>query len=85
MQDLIHTVISARLDVDANKIKCNFSGIPHIIARIATFYSLTPFLVLFTALSMSGNTALSVGMSDELTALTKRRSCDRGTLPEFAW
>jgi len=37
MQDLIHTVISARLNVDANRRKCNFSGIPHIIARIATF------------------------------------------------
>jgi hypothetical protein len=37
MQDLIHTVTSARQELDANRRKCNFSGIPDIIARIATF------------------------------------------------
>jgi len=42
-------------------------------------------LVLFTAMSVSGNSAPSVGTSGELTVLTRRRSCVRGTLPEFAW
>jgi hypothetical protein len=37
MQNLILTVISARQELDANRRKYNFSGIPHINARIAIF------------------------------------------------
>ena len=44
MQDLIHTVIPARQDLDANRIKCYFSGIPRIIVRIDTFSCRTPRL-----------------------------------------
>jgi hypothetical protein len=37
MQDLIHTVISARLEFDTIARKYDFYGIPHIIAKIVTF------------------------------------------------